>query len=955
LRLYSRLHPKAPLAPTNREVRGRASLLLGKTCYGSGPPVFWQQKRAKREVPMTQTTAEIRSSFLQFFAERNHTIVPSSSLLPQNDPTLMFNNAGMVQFKDVFTGKEVRDYKRAASSQKCIRISGKHNDLEAVGPSPRHHTFFEMLGNFSFGDYFKEDAIVFAWEYLTGVLGLPKERLCITYFRGDDSIPRDDEAARIWKKVTGFGDDRIIALGEDNFWQMGDTGPCGPSSEIFFCNGDNIDPSKLEAEQDAEGNGWMEIWNLVFMQFERSREDGKIITAQLPKPSIDTGAGLERLSSVVQGKKSNYGVDLLENLVLEAAKISQKNYGGTMEPDDVSMRVIADHARTSAFLIAEGILPEKTGRQYVLRRVLRRAVRHGHRLGIQKPFLHQVAARVVDTMGDQYPELRERIDLIQSVIEAEETRFRDTIEKGLSHLNERFHEMQSTHSTELSGEDAFKLNDTYGFPLDLTVVICAEKGFTVDERGYDEELQRARSMSRLATQGGRGNAVESVYREALQLVPKEEVVFTGYDRDTDEAAIVALICDGQLVDAVEVGGDEGRPAPVEVEIVTARTCFYGESGGQIGDYGTLTLGDARVEITDTQKPIAGLIVHRGMLVAGRLEKRTATLTVNAKRRAATRRNHSATHLVHWALRQVLGNHAQQKGSLVGPDRLRFDFTHNAPLTADETREIERLVNEQVLLNHPIQTEVLTMQQARERGATMIFEEKYGDVVRMLTMGPSTELCGGTHARATGEIGLVKITSEQGVAAGVRRLLATTGEGSLSYVQGLEGDLEAASEAAKTNPEGLREKIEKMVDRQKSLEKEIESLKKQIMTGGGSGGIDSMLKEARELCGAKVLGIKTEVSDRAAMRELAEQLRDKLGDSIVLVGAADGPKVALVVTVSKSLTNKFRAGELIKAAAEKVGGTGGGRPDMAQAGGTNVGGLDDAVEAIYGAVTHAAGA
>jgi alanyl-tRNA synthetase len=893
---------------------------------------------------MIQTTAEIRRSFLEFFAERGHTVVPSSSLLPKNDPSLMFNNAGMVQFKDVFTGKETREYNRAASSQKCIRISGKHNDLEAVGPSPRHHTFFEMLGNFSFGDYFKEDAIVFAWDYLTKVVGLPKERLLITYFRGDESIPRDDEAAAIWKKLTGFGEDRIRALGADNFWQMGDTGPCGPSSEIFFCNGDVIDPSKLEDEQDAEGNGWMEIWNLVFMQFERTLVDGKIETATLPKPSIDTGAGLERLASVVQGKKSNYGVDLLENLVLEAAEIAKKPYGATMAPDDVSMRVIADHARTSAFLIAEGVMPEKTGREYVLRRVLRRAVRHGHRLGIEQPFLHKVARRVVQTMGEQYPELREREDLIVSVIEGEEVRFRDTIGKGLSMLNERFDSLKEAQVTELPGADAFRLNDTFGFPLDLTMVICAERGFTVDEAGYDSELQRARKMSQLATQGGRGSAVESVYRDALATVPREEVIFTGYERDSDTGKICALVVGGELVDSCDAAS-----GPVDIEVVTDRTCFYGESGGQMGDRGRILQGDAEVIVEDVQKPVGGLFVHRGKLISGKIEKGEATLEVDSARRNRTRRNHSATHLVHFALRQVLGAHAQQKGSLVGPDRLRFDFTHNAPLTFDEVQKIEQLVNEQVLRNHPVQTEVLTMEQARQRGAMMIFEEKYGDVVRMLTMGPSTELCGGTHARSTGEIGLVKITSEQGVAAGVRRLFATTGEGSLAYVQGLEGSLASAAEAAKTNPDGLIDKITKLFERQKSLEKEVESLKKQMMTGGGAGGIDAMLAAVQEINGAKVLGIKSSVSDRGALRELAEQLRDKLGEAVVLVAAVDGPKVALVVTVSKALSGKLRAGELIKVAAEKVGGSGGGRPDMAQAGGTNVAGIDDAVESIYEAV------
>jgi len=888
---------------------------------------------------MTKPTSEIRSSFLEFFGKREHQIVQSASLLPQNDPTLMFNNAGMVPFKDVFTGKESRDYTRATTSQKCIRISGKHNDLEAVGPSPRHHTFFEMLGNFSFGDYFKEEAIVFAWEYLTKVLDLPKDRLCITYYKGDESIPRDDEAAQIWKKLTGWGDERIIPLGADNFWQMGDTGPCGPSSEIFFCNGPTIDPSKLEDEQDEEGNGWMEIWNLVFMQFERSLRDGKIATDVLPKPSIDTGAGLERLASVVQGKKSNYGVDLLENLVLEASEISKKAYGATMAPDDVSMRVIADHARTSAFLIAEGVMPDRTGREYVLRRVMRRAIRHGHRLGIEEPFLHKVTARVVDTMGEQYPELGERAELISSVIEAEEVRFRQTIERGLSLLNDRFDELGAADEKQLSGRDAFRLYDTYGFPLDLTEVICAEKGIAVDQDGYDAEMKQARLRSNFVSKDA---AVESVYRQALEKVPSEEVKFTGYDRDSDESTIVAIVAGGKLVDSLDGESD--------VEVITAQTCFYGESGGQMGDAGVISAGDARVEITDTQKPINGLFVHRGRLVSGALKVgQSATLQVSSEGRDATRRNHSATHLVHWALREVLGAHAQQKGSLVGPERLRFDFTHNSALTSEEIQKIEALVNDQVLLNHPVKTEVLTMDQARERGAMMIFEEKYGDVVRMLTMGPSTELCGGIHAKATGEIGLVKIVSEQGVAAGVRRLFATTGSASLAYTQGLESRLSSVADVARASTDNVVEKVGKLLEKQKGLEKEIEALKKELMTGGGSGGMDSMLGEAREIGGAKVLGVKTSVSDRAALRELAEQLRDKLGEAVVLVGAADGDKAALVVTVSKALSKKFKAGDLIKVAAAKVGGKGGGRPDMAQAGGTDVSGLDAAVAAIYEAV------
>ncbi len=890
---------------------------------------------------MTKTTAQIRQSFLDFFSQREHRIVKSASLIPQNDPTLMFNNAGMVQFKDVFTGKESRDYSRAASSQKCIRISGKHNDLEAVGPSPRHHTFFEMLGNFSFGDYFKEEAIVYAWEYLTQVLDLPKERLCITYFEGDADIPRDEEACRIWKKVTGWGDDRIIPMGADNFWQMGDTGPCGPSSEIFFCNGPKVDPSLLVDEQDEQGNGWMEVWNLVFMQFERSLKDGSIATTALPRPSIDTGAGLERLASVVQGKMTNYGVDLLESLVQEASRLSNKPYGGTMAPDDVSMRVIADHARTSAFLIAEGILPEKTGREYVLRRVMRRAIRHGHRLGIAKPFLHEVAAQVVSSMGQQYPELNERSDLISSVIEAEEVRFRQTIERGLSLLNERFDSLEAERSKTLSGADAFKLYDTFGFPLDLTEVICSERGISVDQQGYDSELKRARLRSNFVSKDA---AVQTVYRSVSESL-EVPIEFTGYENEEDTARIVAIISSGAVVSEVDA-----QKASGELELVLDKTCFYAESGGQVGDQGEISAEGTLLRVADTHKPVAGLFVHRGSLDKGTLRVgQTVQLKVNHSLRRATRRNHSATHLLHWALRQVLGAHAQQKGSLVGPERLRFDFTHNAALSSEEVGRIETLVNEQVLSNHPIVTEVLTMDQAKDRGAMMIFEEKYGDVVRMLTMGPSTELCGGTHARSTGEIGLFKIASEQGVAAGVRRIFATTGMGSLELTQAVERKLSEVAALARTTPEALPEKVAKLLEKQKSLEKEIETLKKELMTGGAAGGIDAMVAGARDVVGVRVLGVETTVGDRAALRELAEQLRDKLGESVVLVGAADGEKAALVVTVSKSLVGRLKAGNLIKLPASKVGGKGGGRPDMAQAGGTDVSGLTAAVEAIYEAV------
>jgi alanyl-tRNA synthetase len=888
---------------------------------------------------MSRTSHEIRQAFLGYFAKNGHEVVGSGPLVPPNDPSLLFANAGMVQFKDVFTGREKRTYRRATSAQKCIRISGKHNDLENVGPSPRHHTFFEMLGNFSFGDYFKEEAIFYAWEFLTRELDLPRDRLVCTYFKGEAGVPADDTARDLWKKITGFGDDRILGLGmADNFWQMGDTGPCGPSSEIHWFHGPGMDPSTFGSEQTAEGYGWMEIWNLVFMQFERDAS-GKL--DPLPAPSIDTGAGLERLSGIVQGKLSNYDTDLLRALIDRTAGISRKPYLGTMAPDDVSMRVIADHARTTAFLLAEGILPDRTGREYVLRRVMRRAIRHGHRLGIERPFLHEVALAVAELMGAEYPELCERRDHIASVAEQEEVRFRQTIERGLGLLDERFEKMNAEGTRILPGADAFQLYDTYGFPLDLTQVICAERGYQVDEVGYEAALEVARTRSEFK---GVELAAAGVYRDVLGRVPGGAVRFTGYDAVDDRGTIAALVKGGAVVDSVSEGD--------AVEVVTERTPFYGEAGGQMGDRGVIETQSGSIVVDDTQKPVPGLIVHRGRVRSGTLSAAEgARLSVDVPRREATRRNHSATHLLHLALRSTLGRHVQQKGSLVGPDRLRFDFTHGRALTPDDIRRVEDHVNERILMNAPVQTEVLSIEVARQRGAMMIFEEKYGDVVRMLTMADSLELCGGTHARATGDIGLFKIVSEQGVAAGVRRILATTGENSLAYLRDLEDRLARASLAARATGGDLAEKIEKLVVHEKQLEKQIDELQRKLATGGGAG-VDDLLRHARDVNGVRVLGVLTEVTDRAALRELAEQLRDKLGDAVVVVGSIADEKAQLVLTVSKSLTARYKAGDLIRPLASIVGGSGGGRADMAQAGGTEISKLALAIEAIYTSVETA---
>jgi alanyl-tRNA synthetase len=886
-----------------------------------------------------RSSADVRRAFLEFFKSRGHEVVKSSSLVPTNDPTLLFVNAGMVQFKDVFTGREQRPYKRATSSQKCIRISGKHNDLEAVGPSPRHHTFFEMLGNFSFGDYFKAEAIEFAWDFLINVLELPKERLICTYFKGEEGIPEDSEARDLWRRVTGFGDERIRGLGmSDNFWQMGDTGPCGPSSEIYFYNGPEVDVSKFGEEQTPEGIGWVEIWNLVFMQFERTIIDGSARLDRLPAPSVDTGAGLERLTSVCAGQLSNYDTDVLRTLADTAAAVVGKPYGGTRSPDDVSLRVIADHARTTAFLIAEGIVPDRTGREYVLRRVMRRAIRHGHRLGIERPFLHDVALKVVELMGDEYPELVERKELIRSVTLGEEERFRQTIERGLGLLEERFEQMKANAKSVLDGRDAFQLYDTYGFPLDLTEVICAERGYTVDTAGYDAALAEARERSEFK---GVEQASLPVWGEVLAVLPAGGVRFVGYERDRAQGKIIALVANGARVDEIAAGA--------ECELISDTTPFYGEAGGQVGDQGRIRSANGAFVVEDTLKPKPGLFVHRGRVEQGALRVGDALeLEVDVPRRERIRRNHSATHLLHWALRQVLGPHAQQKGSLVGPERLRFDFTHSRALTAEEIARVEELVNERTLKNSPVRTEVLSMEEARKRGAMMIFEEKYGDVVRMLSMAESTELCGGTHARATGDIGLFKIVSEQGVAAGVRRILAVTGEGALAHLREVEAALADAARAAKTTPAMLADRIEKLVLHERALEKQIEDLQKKLLSGSG-GGVESLLAQARDVAGVKVLGLRTAVTDRGALRELAEQLRDKLGDSIVLVGSEADGKAQLVLTVSKALTNRYRAGDLIRGVAQIVGGSGGGRPDMAQAGGTELGRLDEAIESIYGSV------
>ena len=879
---------------------------------------------------------EIRRAFLDYFRERGHTAVPSGPLVPANDPTLMFANAGMVQFKDVFTGRDRRDYKRAASSQKCIRISGKHNDLENVGVTARHQTFFEMLGNFSFGDYFKKDAIEFAWDFLTRVMGLPRDRLVVTVFGGEDGVPADDEAAELWSTIADLPAERIIRCGmADNFWQMGDTGPCGPCSEIHCFIGDgDADPARFGEEPSVDGKGWTEIWNLVFMQFDR-QPDGTL--EPLPAPSIDTGMGLERLTVLKQGVQSNYDTDLLRPIVDLAAEISGKSYGGTLSDDDVSMRVIADHARTTAFMISEGIFPDRDGRSYVLRRVMRRAIRHGHRLGIHRAFLHECALRAVEIMGEAYPQLVERRELVAEIAREEEERFRQTLGRGLELLAENTEWSERDGQRVLPGAVAFKLYDTFGFPVDLQEVIGQEQGFGVDHEGFEHELEQQRSRSRGSKVGEA--AVDAVFHAIGEDVGA--VAFTGYERESGSSEIVALVKGSERAD--ELGeGDEGA-------VVVRETPFYGESGGQVGDVGTITVGDALFRVTDTQKPVEGLVVHHGRVERGSLRvKDTAKLDVDHELRAATRKNHSATHLLHFALRKVLGPQAMQKGSLVGPDRLRFDYSASRPLSEEEIRRIEDLVNDKVLANAPITTDVLPMDEAKKRGAIGIFEEKYGTVVRMLTMTPeSIELCGGTHATRTGDIGLFKILSDSGLAAGVRRIEAATGKNAIAHVRKLESELRHTAELVKAPGLEPSDKVQRLVERERALQKEIESLQRKLVSGGSR----DFTADARDVGGVKVLGTTVPLGDPKALRELADQLRDKLAPAVVLLGTEgkDG-KALLACSVSKDVTDRFRAGDIVREAAQIVGGGGGGRPDFAQAGGSDASKLDEAVQTVYRVVT-----
>ncbi|MBP6529497.1 MAG: alanine--tRNA ligase [Burkholderiales bacterium] len=860
--------------------------------------------------------SEIREKFLSFFESKGHTRVASSPLFIASDPTLMFVNSGMVQFKDVFTGADKRAYKRATSSQRSVRAGGKHNDLENVGYTARHHTFFEMLGNFSFGDYFKRDAIKNAWELLTVVYGLPKEKLLVTVYA------EDDEAFNIWKDEIGVPVDRIVRIGDnkgsryasDNFWMMGDTGPCGPCSEIFYDHGAHI-AGGPPGSPDEDGDRFIEIWNLVFMQFNREVKDGPMLP--LPKPSIDTGMGMERLAAILQNVHSNYEIDVFVALINAASRET-----GCKEMDNPSLRVIADHIRACAFLITDGVIPSNEGRGYVLRRIIRRALRHGYKLGQTKPFFHKLVADLDVQMGEAYPELRAAKDRVTETLLAEEVRFGETLTHGMAILEK---ELASGAKT-LNGAVAFQLYDTFGFPLDLTADVCRERGVTVDEAGFDAAMEKQRTTARAA---GKFKAVDALSYSG------EKTVFHGYDQLTHAGKVVALYKGGTPVQSL-AAGDDGV-------VVLDHTPFYAESGGQVGDRGVITAGGATFSVEDTLKVIPDVFGHHGTLTGGSLKVGdSVNAQVDTEARARTIRNHSVTHLMHKALREVLGSHVAQKGSLVDAEKTRFDFAHNAPMTDAQIREVEAKVNAEIVTNTATHAEVMGIEKAKTSGATMLFGEKYGDEVRVLEIGSSKEFCGGTHVARTGDIGFFKIIAESGVAAGVRRVEAVTGLNAMAFVQALDARMSEVAGALKIPATEVTTKLGQIQDHVKALEKELSALKSKLAAAAGG----DLVSKAVVKDGVKFLSAEIEGADAKALREMVDQLKNKLGSGVVLLGSKspDG-KVALCAGVTADLVGKFKAGEIVGKAAAIVGGKGGGRPDMAMAGGTDAAKLGEALATL----------
>ncbi len=872
------------------------------------------------------TTSQIRSDFLEFFKGKGHTIVPSAPLVPGNDPTLLFTNSGMVQFKDVFLGAEKRSYVRAADVQRCLRAGGKHNDLDQVGYTARHHTFFEMLGNWSFGDYFKKDAIAWAWELLTQVWKLPAERLLVTVYQ------TDDEAYALWRDMVGIPEDRIVRIGDnkgapfasDNFWQMAETGPCGPCTEIFYDHGDHI-AGGPPGSPDEDGDRFIEIWNLVFMQFDR-QPDGTLVP--LPAPCVDTGMGLERLAAILQHVHTNYEIDLFQALIRKASELT-----GMADLENKSLRVIADHIRACSFLIVDGVLPSNEGRGYVLRRIIRRALRHGWMLGVRQPFFSKLVPTLVEQMGVAYPELPAQVDTVVRALQAEEERFAETLDSGMKIFDDV---AAKVSNGVIPGVDAFRLYDTYGFPLDLTQDIARERDLTVDIEGFNAAMDTQRETARAAGKFGGG-----VTLSADLVATLKPTVFLGYDRlQAEDLTVVAILKDGRPVESAQAGDD--------VIVLTNQTPFYAESGGQVGDNGTLSGAGVQVDISDTQKFAGQFHGHVGKLTQGSLKVGDVLSgQVDGQRRGATILNHSATHLLHAALREVLGTHVQQKGSLVAPDRLRFDFSHFAPISAEDLAIIERKVNEQVRANNAAEVHNMGMQEALEFGAMALFGEKYGEHVRVLKMGDySTELCGGTHVSRTGDIGLFKITSEGGVSSGVRRIEAVTGQGALDYVAHEEAQLSEAAALLGGNAGDVVDKIRQLGERQKKLERELEALKAKQAAGAtadlGAGAV--------EVNGIKILAARLEGFDAKALRDAIDRLKQQLGDVvIVLAGTQDG-KAALVAGVNGSAMGKVKAGELLAHIASQIGGKGGGRPDLAQGGGEDGPALASALAAVVDWVT-----
>ncbi|TDK28526.1 alanine--tRNA ligase [Luteimonas aestuarii] len=873
--------------------------------------------------PTAYTTARIRSDFLEFFRGKGHEIVPSAPLVPANDPTLLFTNSGMVQFKDVFLGAEKRVNPRAADVQRCLRAGGKHNDLDSVGYTARHHTFFEMLGNWSFGDYFKKEAIAWAWELLTGVWGLPKERLLVTVYH------TDDEAYALWHDMIGVPAERIVRIGDnkgapfasDNFWQMADTGPCGPCSEIFYDHG----PAHFggpPGSPDEDGDRYIEIWNLVFMQFDK-QPDGTLVP--LPAPCVDTGMGLERLAAVLQGVHSNYEIDLFDALIRKASVLT-----GTPDLQDKSLRVIADHIRACSFLIVDGVLPSNEGRGYVLRRIIRRALRHGWMLGVRQPFFHQLVETLDALMGDAYPELRAKRDFVGKALLAEEERFAETLDAGMK----IFDDVAAKSGGAIPGADAFRLYDTYGFPLDLTQDIARERGLSVDIAGFESAMEKQRETARAA--GRFGGGVQLPADLVAQLQPTR---FVGYDRLHEAGLVVlALLKDGRPVESIDAGD--------AAIVILDRTPFYAESGGQVGDTGELDGHGVRFRVDDTLKLAGQFHAHVGTLASGSLRRGDHLLgAVDAERRGSTLLNHSATHLLHGALRGLLGTHVAQKGSLVAPDRLRFDFSHFQPVASGQLAEIERLVNAEVRADHPVETREMAMQEAIDAGAIALFGEKYGERVRVVKMGDSVELCGGTHVARTGGIGLFKLVSEGGVSAGVRRIEALTGQAALDHVAAEEQRLkDVAGLLGGTTAESI-DKLRALLDRQKKLERELDALKAKAASGATS----SLADQAVEVDGIKVVAARLENVDAKALRDAIDRLRQQLGDAVVVLAGVQDGKAALAAGVGGAAAGRVKAGELLAKVAAKAGGKAGGRPDMAQGGGIDGPGLVQALVEVPGMI------